>query len=176
MLIENYSLLVSKLEEEKLKLDYIKIMFDTNDRMIEEQIAKIEVLKNTIDDFESDSDNNPLYQLKFSDIPEISYKYADLEMQLEMNKKVLEFIYPQYEAAKIDELKKTPSLEVIDDAVEAGLRSKPKRAMFCIVVFVLSFVFFTSLAFLIEAFKVSMKKKENIELFKELKSNLYAKK
>jgi len=132
--------------------------------------------KKRIDEIETDSANNPLYQLKFSDIPEISFLYGQLEMQLEINKKVLEFVYPQLEASKIEELKKSPSIEVIDLAVPAGMRTKPRRAIFCISIFMLSLIFFTALAFVIEAVKISLLDKNNLILINEIKSNLYAKK
>lgn len=176
MLIDNYSLMISKLEEEKITYEFMKIMYINNENMLDNQMAKIEILQKRIDEIETDSANNPLYQLKFTDIPEISFLYGQLEMQLEINKKVLEFVYPQLEASKIEELKKSPSIEVIDLAVPAGMRTKPRRAFFCVSIFMLSLIFFTALAFVIEAVKISLLDKNNQMLVNEIKSNLYAKK
>ena len=56
-------------------------------------------------------------------------------MNMEIQNKVYSYLYPQYEQAKIEEIKNLPTIEVIDKAVPSGLRSKPRRAMMCIITF-----------------------------------------
>ena len=176
MLIENYSNLISRLEEEKMKLEYQKLMFPSNEQLLSDQQQFVNLIKQQIDEYEKSTDSNAMFLPKFLDVPKASIAYAKLEMELDIDKKVLEFVYPQLEAAKIEELKKTPSLEVIDTAQPAGLRSKPKRAMFCISVFVIALSFFTILAFLVEATNKALKEENNQRVLNEIKFNLFGKK
>jgi len=44
---------------------------------------------------------------------------ALLTLNIEIKKKVIEYIYPQYELAKLEELKDMPTFEVIDSPREA---------------------------------------------------------
>lgn len=176
MLIDNYSQLITKLEEEKLKLEYQRLMYPSNTQLLLDQQNFIALIKQQIDDFERNTDSKALFLPNFTDVPKASIEYAKLEMDLEIEKKVLEFVYPQLEAAKIEELKKTPSLEVIDHAQPAGLRSKPKRAMFCISVFIIALTSFTILAFLVEAINSALKDERNQRALDEIKLNLFGKK
>ncbi|MCD4704638.1 hypothetical protein K8R66_01025, partial [bacterium] len=91
----------------------------------------------------------PKYILSIDDIPDISLQYSQIILNLEIQQKIYEYLYPQYEAAKIDELKDLPTIEVIDKAVPAGKRSKPKRARFCVVAFILG-IFISSLIVIIK--------------------------
>lgn len=176
MLIDNYSKLIAKLEEEKIKLEYQKLMYPSNTQLLLDQQNFILLIQQQINDFEKNTDSKALFLPNFSDVPKASIEYARLEMDLEIEKKVLEFVYPQLEAAKIEELKKTPSLEVIDHAQPAGLRSKPKRAMFCISVFIIALTFFIILAFLVEAINSALKDERNQRALDEIKLNLFGKK
>jgi len=68
------------------------------------------------------------------------HTYAELKTELAIQKKVYEFLYPQYESAKIEELKDLPTIEIIDRAVLAGMRSKPRRARLCIIAFIMAII------------------------------------
>lgn len=84
------------------------------------------------------------YILNMDDIPDITIEYANLLMLSEIQTKIYEFLLPQYEQAKLQELKDLPTIDIIDKAVPAGIRTKPKRAQICIVAFFIS-LFFSSL-------------------------------
>ena len=72
-------------------------------------------------------------------------------------------MFPQYEQAKIEEVKDLPTIEIIDKAVPAGKRSKPKRAKFCILSFFIS-LFLSSFFILIK-----QPFKEKFNKFQDLK-------
>ncbi|MHB1050443.1 MAG: Wzz/FepE/Etk N-terminal domain-containing protein [Bacteroidota bacterium] len=88
-------------------------------------------------------DNQLLHQLK-SELTEISKKVKSfpeagldglrLYREVLIQSKLLEFLLPIYEQAKIDEQKDVPVLLVIDDAKAANKKAKPKRATIVIVV------------------------------------------
>ncbi|MFO7891950.1 MAG: GNVR domain-containing protein [bacterium] len=53
---------------------------------------------------------------------------------------MLEYLAPQYEQAKIQEMKDVPTIQVIDWATRPEWKSKPKRAYIVILSFLISFM------------------------------------
>lgn len=75
----------------------------------------------------------PEYMLNISSLPDLASRYAQLQLNLEIQSKVYEYLYPQYEAARLEELRDMPSLEIIDQPRLAGMRLRPRRAIICII-------------------------------------------
>jgi len=72
-------------------------------------------------------------------------------MNLEIYQKVFEFLYPQYEAARLSELKDLPTIDILDQPRMAGRRESPKRSLICVVATLLGFVLAVLLALVKEA-------------------------
>ena len=77
----------------------------------------------------------------FADVPSLQKQYTELRREVEIQNSLLEFLLPQYEGAKIQEAKDTPSIQILDRAVPAEKKTKPKRSkivilscLFCTVV------------------------------------------
>jgi len=81
--------------------------------------------------------------IPFENIPELGMRYLQLYREVKLQEKLLEFILPQLEQAKIEEMKNTPSLQILDKAVKPIRKHRPKRAMIVI--------FFTFLSILISS-------------------------
>lgn len=94
---------------------------------IRSEIRKLEM--------EKSSESSDLF-LSLKNLPEIQIEYIRKYRQLEIQNKTLQFIYPLYEQAKIEEQKSIPTLLVIDEAVPPQLKYAPKKA------FVILFIFF----------------------------------
>ena len=88
---------------------------------------------------ERQDDYNDLY-LRYNVVPELGATYIRLFREVTLQEKLLEFILPQYEQAKIQEVKDTPSVQVLDDAVKPIKKHSPKRAIFVL--------FFTFIGFM----------------------------
>jgi len=139
--ISLYSELVSEKITNEIELEFSKQFFSKANLKIENLEVKNKILNKKIEELEKKSGNlKPQYILSIDDISDISLKYSQIMLNLEIQKTIFEYLYPQYEAAKIDELKDLPTLEIIDKAVPAGKRSKPSRAKICIFSFLLVFI------------------------------------
>ncbi|MBN2200616.1 hypothetical protein JW777_01540 [bacterium] len=68
--------------------------------------------------------------LPMKDLPDLGIQYARLYREVMLQEKLMEFILPQYEQAKIQEARNTPTVQVLDEAVIPVKRIKPKRAFF----------------------------------------------
>jgi uncharacterized protein involved in exopolysaccharide biosynthesis len=70
--------------------------------------------------------------IPLDDVPEIGLEYARLYREVMLQEKLLEFLLPQYEEAKIKEAKDTPMIQVLDRAALPEKKAKPKRALMVI--------------------------------------------
>jgi len=67
--------------------------------------------------------------LPMEDVPDLSLQFARLYREVMMQEKIYEFLLPQYEQAKIQEARDTPTVQVLDPAVRPEKRSKPRRML-----------------------------------------------
>ncbi|MCK4653407.1 MAG: hypothetical protein KAU01_03070 [Candidatus Cloacimonetes bacterium] len=167
--ISLYSDLVSEKITNEIELEFSKKFYSEDNQKIENLKVKNSILNTKIKEMEQISGKlNPKYLLSMDNIPDISLQYSHIMLNLEIQKKIYEFLYPQYESAKIDELKDLPTIEIIDKAVPAGKRSKPKRALLCISAFLCSIIASSLMILFKEFFKTKAIRVK--EIVKELKS------
>ena len=76
-----------------------------------------------------------------SESPDLQMEYGRLLDNLEIKKQICLTLEQQKELAMIEEVKKMPVLNVIDDAVKPELKLKPKRALVVILSFIMGFFF-----------------------------------
>ncbi len=65
----------------------------------------------------------------FSRIPDLGVEYVRRFREVEIQYKILQFILPLYEQAKVEERRQTPSVIVLDVAGPAERKAKPKRVL-----------------------------------------------
>ena len=76
--------------------------------------------------------------IPFKEAPELGNEYLKIYRNLEIQYKILEFIQPLYEQAKIEEVRNTPSVLVLDKATPPDHKAKPKGTIYASVAFVVS--------------------------------------
>jgi len=124
-----------------IELELARQNYAESSPVVLELKTRSEALAKQIRDLESSSNKlKPQYLINISSLPDIGSQYAQLKMNLEIQSKVFEFLYPQYEAARLEELRDMPSIDILDSPREAGMRLKPKRAMICLIAAALAFV------------------------------------
>jgi len=69
----------------------------------------------------------------FERVPELTMQYFRLQRDLEIQSKLLEFALPLYEQAKVDEQRESSVALVLDWAVPAEKKAKPKRSLIVIL-------------------------------------------
>ncbi len=63
----------------------------------------------------------------FEDVPEMALHLGRLTRRVKIEEKVYELLITEYEKARIEEARDTPTVQVLDAAVAPELRSRPKR-------------------------------------------------
>ena len=128
---------LDEVEYDVLKKQYSK----THEKVILVQ-NKLSALRDQLTRIETGagaSDKSML--LPFSEIPDLGLKYVFLFKDLEIQKAIVELLTKQYEQTKIQEMRDTPTVEVLDKAPWPDRKSKPKRALIVLAAAFLSLFF-----------------------------------
>lgn len=148
----------AELKSEEVKLDVMRNILSEDQPEIKMQIAKVNSLKSKISEVQNSTDYSDL--IKLGNSPQILLGYLRLQRDVEINTKILTFVLPLYEQAKIEEKKETPTIIILDKPNIAEKKTKPKR--FTMV------VLFTFMGFVISIFFIFVreKAKNNLQVIK----------
>ncbi len=106
--------------------------------------AKINALKKQLRKLNNrtNGENDNSLLIPFDKVPDLQVEYLRRYRDVEIQNKIMEFLYPMYEQAKIDEQKSMPTLLVIDKAEIPQLKYSPKKAFIILGAFLFfSFIF-----------------------------------
>jgi capsule polysaccharide export protein KpsE/RkpR len=90
----------------------------------------------------------------FSKMPDLGGEYIRRFRDVEIQYKILQFLTPLYEQAKVEEKRQTPSVLILDNAGPAERKAKPKVSLYTL----LSFIISTGIALFIVFSFVGMKR------------------
>jgi tyrosine-protein kinase Etk/Wzc len=119
--------------------------------------AKIEMdeLRKKINQINSGSDESQKdvkLLIPFKQAPQLANEYLKIYQNLKIQYTILEFIQPLYEQAKIEEVRNTPSVIVLDKAGPADRKARPKGTIYAMIAFIFSLLTGFFLIFLKELF------------------------
>ncbi len=130
-----------EIKSEEVKLELLHKILSPDQTEIKMQEDKIKALKKKLEEIKTSDNQSDFLRLK--DSPDIVMNYLRLTRNVEIQNKILSYILPIYEQAKIDEKKETPTVLVLDQPFVPEKKTKPKRLpmviLFTVAGFVLSF-------------------------------------
>lgn len=106
----------------------------------------------------------------FSKVPDLGGEYIRKYREVEIQYKILQFITPLYEQAKVEERRQTPSVLVLDTAAPAERKSKPKVSLYALMALVISLVVSFFVVFTLEL--IERLKRSNPQRFASIVSTL----
>jgi uncharacterized protein involved in exopolysaccharide biosynthesis len=146
----------AQLEIAKLERDILIRNYGEENPLVQQTKLKVDELTKQLTSLKFGEDKNLRSSLNifvpFENIPETGVLYIRLMRNYEIQTKILEFIYPIYEQAKIEEQKDIPVVLVVDAAIPPEKKSSPKRSLIVIGAFLLSFFFSFGYALIKESF------------------------
>jgi tyrosine-protein kinase Etk/Wzc len=74
----------------------------------------------------------------FRKVPELGGEYVRRFREVEIQYKILQFITPLYEQAKVEERRQTPSVLILDKAGPAERKAKPKVMLYTLIAFIVA--------------------------------------
>lgn len=139
--VQSLYLIESELTAEEVKLDVLKQILSADQPEVKSQEAKVTALKNQVEKIRTSTDLNELLSLGNS--PNIVMNYLRLQREIEIQNKILTFILPVYEQAKIEEKRETPTIIILDKPYVAERKTKPKRLTMVLIITFFGFVMST---------------------------------
>jgi len=148
--------LEARVEVAKIERDILKNNLGKDNPLVLQADLKVNELNKRLTNMKYGDKKNLKSSLQlfipFENVPETGVKYLRLMREYEIQTKVLEFIYPIYEQAKIEEQKDIPAVLVVDKAIPPEKKSSPKRALIVIGAFLLSSFFSIGYALVKESY------------------------
>jgi len=150
--------LESEIKTEEVKLDLLKKLISPDQSEVKIQEEKIASLKKQLQGING-SEYNGYGLLNLKNKPTIILNYFRLVREVEIQNKILTFLLPLFEQAKIEENRQTPTILVIDYPYVPERKAKPKRIYIILATLFVSF--FGSFGFFVVKEKWSYYKSQN---------------
>jgi uncharacterized protein involved in exopolysaccharide biosynthesis len=144
--VQSAAELKAQIMTKQIELAIAKGTYETNSAIIKQLNNELNSYKSTYNEFFQDSEGQKLLP-NFTKIPKLGIKFATIERQIKYYIKVIEFLGPEYESAKIEEAKTISTIQVLDKAVRPEWKDKPKRARIVLIVFAFSLIINVYLAY-----------------------------
>jgi tyrosine-protein kinase Etk/Wzc len=155
----------------EIELGVMKKSLSPTNARYQEQLYKIDEINNQLAKLEKgDSTNSKasILNLPVKDTPELALELARLTRDLKIQETIFELLRQQYEQAKIQEMKDTPTIQVLDRADVPMIKSRPKRVMTAAMGGLVSFSF--TLFFVIMFEFVRQEKAKNSAAYKKMEN------
>lgn len=143
--------LEAELKAEEVKLDVIRKILSSDQPEVKLQEAKVSSLRDKITGIETSTDLNDF--LRLGNSPQIAISFLRLQRDIEIQTKILTFVLPIYEQAKIEEKRETPTIIILDKPYIAERKTKPKRLTMTIIFTFFGFALAYSLAVIFEIYE-----------------------
>ncbi len=132
-----------KLAEKEIEMNVLQRSFSSDHPLYKSSAIEVQELQRKINQLNKGSqraygDINVL--IPFKQAPELGGEYLKIYRNLEIQYKILQFVTPLYEQAKVEEVRNTPSVLVLDKASPAERKSKPKISLYAILSFIFSII------------------------------------
>lgn len=152
----------------EVELEGLKSTFNMDHPMIKQKEIQLRELRKKLNEMKLGSGEKNYLEIfpAFIDAPNLGIQYIRLKRELEVQNLIYQFLTQQYEQAKIQEAKDTPTVQVLDLAVPPIKRSKPKRKLLVLLVGLISLIFSALYIFTIGYF--NRLKKENVSKYKKI--------
>lgn len=123
--------LEAELKAEEVKLDVLKKILSPEQPEVKTQEVKINSIRSKISEIQNSTTSGTFLSLGNS--PIIALSYLRLQREIEIQTKIMTFVLPLYEQAKIEEKKETPTVLILDKPTIADRKSKPKRLTMVVI-------------------------------------------
>jgi tyrosine-protein kinase Etk/Wzc len=142
-----------KLTAKEVELNIMRRTLSEESPLLQSTKIEVQEFKKKINEMNSgvpSSDGQIKILIPFKQAPELGAEYLRLYRDLEIQYKILQFITPMYEQAKIEEKRNTPSVVVLDHAGVPERKAKPKVSFYTLLALVISCVISLIIIFLKE--------------------------
>lgn len=151
--VKSMSSIYVDLYKKEVELNVLKQTYGVENPLTQTAQIEMKELQKKINQLNSgtdDSQKDVKLLIPFKQAPELGNEYLKIYRNLEIQYKILEFVQPLYEQAKVEEARNTPSVLVLDKAVPADKKAKPKISLYLLLSMVISLSVAILIVFIIE--------------------------
>jgi len=150
-IIEAVGRMKGQLMAKEVELQTLLSFATSNNPKVEMLRAEIKALKGGLRELEgTTSDKTSDILIPTAKIPDLGLKYARLLREFKIQETLFELLTQQYEMARIQEAKDSPTVQVLDRALVPEKRSKPRRRRIVMLSVIVSVFLAVFLAFFLE--------------------------
>jgi len=150
----------------EIELGVMKKSLSANNIRYKNQLFKIEQIKKQIEQLESGESaagDSASLSVSIADAPELGLEFVRLTRELKIQETIFELLKQQYENARIQETRDTPTVQVLDIARIPELKSRPKRTFTAALGGILSFGL--TMFFILGYEFIQREKRKNSEIY-----------
>lgn len=139
--VEAMAGIYGQLAEKEIEVEVLNKTYGKSHPLTSLSQTELDVLKDKINAINSGANINSdeiNLLIPFKKAPEMAKSYLKIYRGLEIQYKILEFVTPLYEQAKVEEVRNTPSVLVLDRAGPAERKAKPRGSLYALLSFVIS--------------------------------------
>ncbi len=155
----------------EVNLERLKAGATTNNPEVLRQEIELKALRSKLGELEASSSQkrsgDPF--LPTSMVPEAGLEYARRLREVKYHETLFEILAKQYEAARIDEAKQAPIIQIVDRAIAPDVKSAPARAIYLMMGVLLGGVF----GIVAAVFKNAVQNPQNAGKIANLKTSLF---
>jgi tyrosine-protein kinase Etk/Wzc len=143
----------AQLAAKEIKLSVLKRTLSDSHPSITAAQIDVDETKKKLNEMSSGSKTAPdemKVLVPFSQTPQLAADYIRLYRDVEIQYKILQFITPLFEQAKVEEQRSTPSVVSLDKALVPERKAKPKGSLFALIAFVVSLLLSLLTIFILE--------------------------
>ena len=134
--IEVATELISRISIDEVKLQTLKQMFPAEHpeiKILLSEIAELNVQLKALDNGDKEMTLIP----GFSKVPNLALELRRLFRDVKVHNTLYTFLTQQYEDAKIQEARNTPTIQVLDPAIPPVKKTRPRRILFVVSTFLI---------------------------------------
>jgi len=169
-MIDNLAELQSQLVLADIELGVFKQSFLSTHTKVKQQEAKIAEIKKQIQILEKGSPEaeSGTLSIPLTETPGLGLELVRLTRSLKIQEAIYELLTQQYEQAKIQEKRDTPTIQILDYPKVPEKKSRPKRATMALLAGMLCFLLTLTTTFFVEF--IDRNKDANTETYKRLEN------
>lgn len=132
-IITAYAGLEQDLITKQIERDILQEVLPKDSPQLRNINLEIKYFQEKFQEIKTEGKENSIF-IPYNELPSNAIEYYRYYREVEINNRILEFVLPLYEQAKVEEQKKIPVLQVIDYAKPAEEKSFPPRLILTLIV------------------------------------------
>ncbi|MCF7805433.1 MAG: hypothetical protein K9N46_06150 [Candidatus Marinimicrobia bacterium] len=152
----------------EIQLKAMKSTLNPESPSVVQQEVRLKALRNSMQELKTGQNGEAGMQIfpPFDQAPELGIRFLRIKREMEVQNLIYEFLTQQFEQAKLQEARDTPTVQVVDEAVAPILREKPKRKLLVLFIGFISVIISAAYIFTVEYLEVL--REENPERYERV--------